>query len=205
MQGELFEIAGGAAETSEVSMRQPSWLDRFQVTLRLDHLSILGISALILYVLVFSFGVEKGKRIAPRELEAEKAQKEIILKGLGQGETPLGFPQEKADAPEVPKAAPALQVPPIQEIPGTQPAKGAGRYTIQVITFLSQSQAEEKVEKLKEKGYPSFIIPGGKFFQVCVDRFENMTEARQKLLRLKAEGFAPRDAYIRPLKAQVSL
>lgn len=195
MQGELFQISGAAVEPSKVSVNQLSWVDHFRVTLRLDHLSILSISALVLYVLVFSFGVEKGKRMGIRELEAEKAKKEILSRELSQAGAFVQLPQEKASTAEVPK----------EVLPEVQPAKGAGRYTIQVITFLSQSQAEEKVKKLKEKGHRSFIIPGGRYFQVCVDMFETMTEARQKLLRLKAEGFAPSDAYIRPLKGQIPI
>lgn len=182
MQGELFQMSGSVTDASKLSLSQPSWLDRFRVTLRLDHLSILGVSALVLYVLVFSFGVEKGKRMALRELAAEKAK------------------QEEMTPPVV--AVSTLPTPPVS---GPTPSPAVGKYTIQVITFTSQSRAEEEVRKLKEKGYPSFIIPGGRFFQVCVDRFETLNEARQKLFLLKEEGFAPRDAYIRPLQGgQVS-
>lgn len=199
MQGELFKMAGPVTEASSPSVSQPSWLDCFRITLRLDHLSMIGISALVLYVLVFSFGVEKGKGITLRELEAEKAKGE--LSALPPPATPLldkAKPEETGNSPKTPLAVTSVA-------PQTLSPQKTGKYTIQVITFTSQSRAEEEVRRLKEKGYQSFVIPGGRFFQVCVDAFENLTEARQKLMRLKIEGFAPPDAYIRPLKGQISL
>lgn len=187
MQGELFKMSGTAAEAPQASKNQSHETDRFRVTLRLDQLSIVGISALVLYVLIFSFGVEKGKRIALRELEAEKAKREAVSKEPSRPETP---------APAVPAPVVSIAAPP----------EAAGKYTIQVITFMSRPRAEEEVKKLKGKGYSGFIIPAGeRFFQVCVERFESMNEAREKLLRLKTEGFAPSDAFIRPLKGQIPL
>jgi len=168
------------------------------VTLRLDHLSVLGISALVLYVLVFSFGVEKGKQIALRELEAKRTEAAALQESLVEA--------VRDTAPSMPlKETPAVDPPPSPKVAEVTPSSRVGRYTIQVITFTSQLRAEEEVKKFQEKGYPSFIIPGGRFFQVCVDRFENLTEARQKLLRLQAEGFAPPDAFIRPVKGQIPL
>jgi len=193
MQGELFKMSGPVTEASQLSAGQANWLERFRVTLRFDHLSIFGVSALVFYVLVFSFGVENGKRIALRELQAEQEKKESLLRELRSAETPA--PKETLP-PEV--------VPP-PEAAEDSPLPAVGKYTIQVITFLSQRRADEEVKKLKEKGYSSFIIPGGRFFQVCVDRFENMSEAREKLIQLRAGRLAPSDAFIRPLKGQISL
>ena len=60
------------------------------------------------------------------------------------------------------------------------------------------------MKKLREKGYQSFIIAGKKTFQVCVEIFEDAGLAREKLTQLKADGFVPGDAYIRPLKGPIS-
>lgn len=197
MQGELFNFkgVGPAVDTSRVSQPQPNWLDQFRVTLRVDHLSILAISALVLYVLVFSFGVEKGKRIAIRELEAERVKQEQMSQDLAATQI-----SEKAPS-STPESRPT---PPVEE-PESLSTPRAGKYTIQVITYTSQTRAEEEIKRFKDLGYHGFVIPAGRFFQVCVEAFEKMSEARERLIKLKAEGFAPSDAYIRPLQGQIPI
>lgn len=191
MQGELFQIAGSAAESAGTAHLQRGWMNRFRITLRLEHLSIGGILALVLYVLVFSFGVEKGKRFALLELRAEKARQDEINQVLEQP-TPV---------PATPSVPPA----PVEIIADSALSPGAGKFTIQLITFTSRSRAEKEVERLKKTGHTSFIIPSGKFFQVCVDAFETQAEARIRLTRLKAEGFASPDAFIRPNPGGIAL
>ena len=187
MQAELFEVAGSGLGTSRVSRAQTSWLSQVQVTLRIDHLLIGGILALVLYVLIFSFGVEQGKRYASAEVRTET-------------KAPVQPTQEvTALVSAVP--APAQTLRPTDA--GTAPV--AGKYTIQLITFVSRPRAEEEVERLKKKGFQAFIIPQGRFFQVCAERFQSLKEAEKKLTELRSGGFAPSDAYIRPLKGLVGV
>lgn len=187
MQAELFEVAGSGFNASRVSRVQTSWLSQVQVTLRIDHLLIGGILALVLYVLIFSFGVEQGKRYASAQAHAEQAK--LALATETAVETPA--------APPVQETAPAVPV------LSTSPI--SGKYTIQLITFTSRPRAQEEVERLKKKGFQAFIIPQGKFFQVCAERFQSVKEAERKLTELRSEGFAPSDAYIRPLKGLVGV
>lgn len=198
MQGELFSIktAGSIDDSSKLNAAQPNWLDRFQFTLRLDHMAVAAITALVLYVLVFSFGVEKGKRIAVKEIRAERIKQRQIAQELLKSQVTATVSSPVISAVHEPARPPVPQ----SVEPGT--ALNA-KYTIQMITFTNRTRAEEEVKKLKEKGFQGFIIPGGKFFQVCVDAFEKMNDAKAKLLRLKQDGFAPQDAYIRPLSGHI--
>ena len=196
MQAELFNMSGPVVDASKVSKPQSGWLDHIRVTLRLDHLLIVGISALVLYVLVFSFGVEKGKRYAIDEVRAERAKQEQISKELAQ-------PEVRATLAVV--SAPSEEKVSVPEDEKRREGPAGGHYTIQLIAFTSQRLAEKKVEDLKKKGYQGFIIPRGKFFQVCADAFQNMDEAREKLIQLRAEGFAAADAYIRPLSGLITV
>ena len=196
MQGELFNLGAPQAATVNVSTLSESrsnWSDRFRITLRLDHLSIVAIFALVLYVLSFSFGVEKGKRIILREIEAQKTRQEETAKELAEVKMAGVL------------ATPAVQ-PVAAKIPAMPPLQGAmtGRFTIQVITFNQKVRAEQEVKKLKDKGYQGFIIAGKKSFQVCVESFEDSALAKEKLTQLKADGFIPQDAYIRPLKGPIA-
>lgn len=203
MQGELFSVktAGSISDSSRLNQAQPNWLDRFQFTLRLDHMAVAAISALVLYVLVFSFGVEKGKQMAAKEIRAERIKQRQIAQELL---------KSQAAAPAVLPVVPRVHEPPTApvsapSVPAEPRAAFNAKYTIQVITFTSRTRAEEEVKKLKDKGFSGFIIPGGKFFQVCVDGFEKMSDAKAKLLQLKQDGFAPPDAYIRPFSGPIPI
>ena len=192
MQGELFNDPSRSTIDPSQANRAENWLNRFRITLRIDHLSVVAISALILYVLVFSFGVEKGKEMAFNEIKAEKAKKVKMaeeLQSVQVGTEPL--PQVASPAPLVPKESAYSGL--------------TGKYTIQLITFTSRPRAEQEVKKLKGKGHRAFVLPSGKFFLVCVDAYEEMKDAREKLVELQSEGTAPDDAYVRPFKGSVNL
>ncbi len=200
MQAELFEVSGPVVDASRVSKPSSGWLDQFRVTLRVDHLLIGAILALVLYVLVFSFGVEKGKRYAKAEIKAEKIKQEQIAQELIELKSPSApfvvmaknsSVEAKTAASEPKAATPAVS--------GSSVTSINGNYTIQLITFKSRKRAEQEVERLKKLGFQGFIIPQGKFFQVCADAFKNLSEAREKLTKLRSEGHASADAYIRPL------
>jgi len=140
MQRELFGMSGPVVDASKISKSQEGWMDRFRITLRLDHLSILAIAALVLYVLVFSFGVEKGKRFALQELEAERlkqlqASKEF--KELTAPETSLPL-AATSPSPEV--AMPTVA----SEVTGGLIDRLTGRYTIPLITFTSRPRGRKK-------------------------------------------------------------
>lgn len=210
MQGELFNIAGPAVDLSNTTKQQTGWFDHFRVTLRLDHLLIGAILALVLYVLVFSFGVEKGKSYMVAEIRAEKAKQEQMAKELTQLTPSQRVPERSGAASFV---APPTSVTDSLKSHETFPNENSknpespinGQYTIQLITFKSRKLAETKVEALKKAGFQGFIIPQGKFFQVCANGFQSVDEARDKLVQLRAQGFAPPDAYIRPLNGIVTL
>ncbi len=214
MQAELFNLgtSGTITDTSSRPVQPPvvTWLDRFRITLRLEHLCIAAILALVLYVLIFSFGVEKGKRIALREQEVQKLRQQEVSKG------PSLTPELGLDV-RIPQAshlfinklvtttlsAVATDIPPVVPLVETISSTILGKYTIQAITFNGKVRAEQEVKRLKDKGYQSFIIPGKKTFQVCVEMFESVALAKQKMGELKADGFVPDDAYIRPVKGPV--
>lgn len=208
MQGELFKMSGPVADVDalKISKAPEGWMDRFRMTLRLDHLSIGAILALVLYVLVFSFGVEKGKRFALQEIEAERTKRERItqeISALAAPEIPV-FPPTASPSSSLSVAAPSTPASPeLKSVEVSGPL--TGHYTIQMITFAHRSRADLEVKRLKEKGFRAFVWPAGRFFQICIEAFNDMSEAREKLTRLKDEGFAPPDAYIRPLKGQVTI
>ncbi len=204
MQGELFKDSSRPGIEYPKPSPAESWLNRFRITLRIDHLSVIAISALILYVLIFSFGVEKGKRMAFREQEAEQVRQKKIAEDLQEVQTETSI-AEPALVSGQETSEPAEETMPVPAPTESGLSVLTGKYTIQTITFTSRPKAEEEIKKLKAKGYRAFMIPSGKFFPVCVEAFETMSEAKEKLRELQSEGLAPDDAYVRPLKKPVTL
>jgi cell division septation protein DedD len=55
----------------------------------------------------------------------------------------------------------------------------ANPWTIQLITYVGQVKANEEVKKLKAKGWDAFVIPSGKYAQLCVGKFNTKNEAER--------------------------
>ncbi len=229
MEKDLF---GSVAMPVQASFEQKnSFLERYRVTLRFDQAVIALILMVVIYILVFSFGVESGKRYAMAELKAERAKRERMVQELGEkifannninatpGTGAIGakpaIVSASAKVGQQPVAKKAGISAAIAVAPGAIAAKTAeesskspagevapsGKYTIQVITFTSQAVAEKHLKRLAEKGHKSFLISKGKYLHVCVDGFDSKEQADQILRKLKEQGIAPKDAYVRPLAA----
>jgi len=193
MQHDLFGPAAPPPHAAYCAPPKADFLEKHRFSLRFDQAIVAFIGLLMVYVLVFSYGVEKGKRFAVAELKAERAKRESMAQEFRQKL------YEKDGAP----TSPAAQTPAAQEDrPDSEPAAGdlpRGMYTIQVITFKSPSAAAREIGRYAEKGRRGFVIPSGSFHQVCIDRYETREKANQVLKELKGEGLAPHDAYVRPM------
>ena len=219
MQKDLF--GGSAIETAPI--QKIGFLERRRFSFRLDQVIVAFILLLIVYVLVFSFGVETGKRYAMAELKAERAKREIMIQELSRkvflkaqheeaeldrrdpqaaivppGQLPSLENFNPFPRPSSPEALPSVSRLPVSVNAEKWIPKGpANKYTIQVITFTSSASAENALKKFAEKGLKAFLIPAGKFWQVCVDSFESRQKALDSLRHLKMRGIAPPDAYVR--------
>ncbi len=207
MKKDLF----GAVPVAAIPTLTPKtdFLERYRLSLRLDQAMVGMIVLLIIYVLVFSFGVETGKRYAMAELRAERAKRERMAQELGEKifarteEAPVqraaavSTPLEEAPEAKVPVKAGAVSRP-IQPPAAVLPVQSqAGKFTIQLIAFNSRANAEKEVKRLAEKGFRAALISKGRLHQVFLPGFETRQKADQALKQLKAQGIAPPDAYIR--------
>ncbi len=214
MQSDLFEIPMDAS-VSKPSGYHFAFLERYRFTLRLDQAIIATIVMIIVYVLVFSFGVEKGKRFAMAELKAERAKREqmteefrdkLLERGIlpvqgavaVQPAVPVNETAVKSTPLPVPAAVVAPKVIEQKETPAIK-TYPEGKYTIQMAIFKTQSMAEKTVKALGEKGIQGFFIPKGSHFEVCVSGFATMAQAKKALGDFKVKGIVPADAYIRSI------
>ena len=223
MQKELFAAVPAAAISNSFSQQKNSFLDRYRISLRLDQTLALMIGLLVVYVLIFSFGVETGKRYSVAEVRAERTKRERMTEELSRKifENPQNVqPMSVPVLPEIPASSPAAAVKfdpaGVTKATGisaattsvkteektaknSQAAKPAGRYTIQAVTVASKNTAERELQKLAGRGHKGFVIPGGKKLQICVDGFESRHEASRTMKQLKSQGLIPADAYVRPI------
>ena len=114
---------------------------------------------------------------------------------------------EKAAKPDLKLLSPAVEGPTgsssVQASESLTPPsptelKKMGNFTVQLVTYDNKSLADKEITRLKSKGYDGFIIPSGRFFQVCANYFDNKSKARSDLEALKQTGRYP-DAYVRPV------
>ncbi len=215
MQKDLFGTAAVAAMPDTMSAKI-SFLDRYRMSVRLDQALFLLIGLLVIYVLVFSFGVETGKRYAMSELKAERLKRERMVDELRDKVFPpqpaltasaSSLNSQKGELHSVPAsetaAAPVETVSPVVEAP-QQPIQTATnaqnrKFTIQILTIASKAAAEKEVKRLSEKGMSGFIISRGKLNEVCVNGFDSHKQALQQLKELKTQGMVPADAYVRSI------
>lgn len=196
--------------------------------LGLDKLLITTLLLVVSYVIVFSWGVEKGRSEEKRKGEIAQEKLEIELEQLRRELSAVPAVEPLPVAPEVaPSLASvdaggvilkALLVPdyvpadaakkqvelPLEsgDVPEVEPRKiGKGRYTIQLVTYKSEQRAEQQVARLNEQGYRAFIIPSGEYYQVCVERLQTKEIARTVKMQLQRETGKYGDAYIRMVSA----
>lgn len=221
MQKDLFGSAVAASVLPVSSEPKFDFLQKHRFTFRLDQVIVGALGFLVAYVLVFSFGVESGKRYAMAEIKAERAMRERMARELGEKifansnqpaeasklssitaskPAPVGqkdIPASKIPVPSI--STPAAELKKSDSSASEFPTPTMGRYLIQTVTFTSKASAEKHLNSLKAKGYQGMIIARGKFQQVCIGGYETRQKAAQVMAKLKSQGLAPKDAYIRPV------
>ena len=205
MQTELFELSSKTIHEEQPA--RVNFLEKTCITLRFDQALGLILLLLVFYALTFAWGVEKGRRSVPA-----RTTENIPVATMTET-------QSVAEAEPVEEAVSSQQVVPVASSESmietgalvsnttetsakfSAAAKPEGKYTIQHITYFTQSAADREIQKLAKIGHTSFIIPSGKFLQVCVDAFPTRQEASKLLKQLKTQGVVSPDAYVRSIPA----
>ncbi len=219
MQEDLFGETPGEDEGGrrEALHEGAGFIERARLSISLDKLLFGLLAGLIFFVLVFSLGVQYGKRSALESLlKSERSAGSQTpgtlarVRGEPRAPTVLGALLTPAEVPA--KIETGAGVPVEEPVPRVdawgsamdtgavaEPLERAG-YTIQLITYLALERAAREVERLRQDGFDSFIIPSGQFFQVCADTFESREAAKGRLAQVKQDFPVYRDAYVRPIQ-----
>ncbi len=158
--------------------------NRYKLILPLDALFLGTAVAILLLILSFSLGVEKGKKIASLDTRNNKILEEKT-ELLNDDYT------EKAKAKEdIPSQEPITQAQTIEETTKTEETekeaeKKKEKYRIQVASFHKENSANIEAQRLKKKGYPVLVMKKGDYVVVYVGSFQNEKEAKNNFKTLK--------------------
>lgn len=174
------------------------------LTLTPENIIVISIVSLMILVVSFSFGVEKGRRMVLASLEKEATP--VVMETPASAEKTLPVIAQLPQAEAAPVAAsvvkPAITTSP-QVVPQTQAVQTQvqpkttekkqeiketilGQYTVQVASFKSKQQAQREASILKSKGYEIFILSKGTYTIVCVGKFSRQEQAKKIIRELKS-------------------
>ncbi len=163
-QGEFFS---NYSEMSKKSRKGTNFsLGKVAVSLSYENIIILSIGLVMLLIVCYSLGVEKGRHLVQAKsedigLEQEEAQK---------------IPKIESPKPKEKKMK--IEVVQTEDISNILPY-------IQVASFRTDKYARKEIEQLKNRGYRPFAATRGKYRVVCVGGYKNKDEARKAMKELK--------------------
>ncbi|OGX02998.1 MAG: hypothetical protein A3G87_05035 [Omnitrophica bacterium RIFCSPLOWO2_12_FULL_50_11] len=214
VQGELFRDENIATLPNEAKQ---SFLSRLQLTFSADKILLGTIALMVLFLLTYSLGVERGKRVMEGRfasllpmhgetlspMEPRLPQSETTASAIGRDELILVVDETEAEETEVERPAElsVSGVPEIETQASAFPLADPNRkseFTVQLVTYVGQADAVQEVDRLRSQGHESFVIPSGRYFQVCANYFASRSQAKSDLTGFQGSGRYP-DAYVRPV------
>jgi septal ring-binding cell division protein DamX len=173
--------------------------------------TVLGGSLVLVMGWVKSDGEALAVRVPPKQNDS-RAVKPSPKPDVPAPQTAAANAPEVATPPAAPAPAPAAApaqvaapAPAPAEQPAPKPADNAGaKFTVQVGSYNSQSEANEHVSRLRAAGFESrstaVELPGrGTWYRVQVGRFADRAGASQAVTQLRAKGAAA-NALVAPLQ-----
>lgn len=180
-QGELFAEfpAARTKKTGHFFRQDIAFGKKITLNLSYENLVLFFIIFIMLLVVSFSLGVEKGRglivgndkvrttghihKAVAKKAPATEEKNEIILSEKG-----------GSNMPEIVVSSEIIENKIIEA--STKP------YTIQVIAFKKEDRRVEiEIERLKKEGYEVFIMPSKEWAQVCVGRYANKKSSTEDL------------------------
>lgn len=156
------------------------------IILSIDKIILLGAIIIILFMVSFSFGVEKGKKIALVSSNKTTAINKVSVVGeINAIEQQKTVEQQQTTLEEEPSQPSIVDI--IEKTTKSEIGENnnIAKYCIQVASFQKENSAKEEANILKTKGYPVTIAKKGNYIVVYVGTFDDEKEAKHKLQILK--------------------
>jgi len=175
--------------------RKKKGLDPFQKPSSRNHFAFrnytIGILAVLIIVLVivYIYGVQKGMHLASVSSpvrNSPEAQKPLNEVAASEGDTALleNLERMMKMSYEAKPQVPTSGVAPTVSSQETKQNK-TDFYTIQLAAYQDIVHAREEAGKLNQEGYRAIILRSNKYFAVCIDKFDNKSQADTRLAEIK--------------------
>lgn len=150
----------------------------FVFQLSLEKTAFLFISAILILVVSFCVGIERGKRI----VNITKPPASVILPATKQQPDAIVVKKQTAQNFFVKtKSVPATNI-----ITKTSsiPRKGI-IYTIRIASYTNKKLAADETSKIRQIGFPAYVKTSGKYYLICVGDYMDKKQADAILPALK--------------------
>ena len=164
-QLELFLQGRGDFEKKPSSRHFLSYIRGYEKVI------IIIICSIVIGVISYSLGVEKGKRIELLRLNSRLDMAAAVKTAPVLAPAPVS-------------AAPRIKVN-IKDSNSTATEDDSDSYTIQVASYQSRVAAQKEAERLKKKGLSVLVLSKGKYTILCVGKFPNKEKAKSSLVELR--------------------
>ncbi|MGE5279243.1 MAG: SPOR domain-containing protein [Deltaproteobacteria bacterium] len=174
---------GGKDDYSYLSdiKKDASSPESLTVALPQQSVIILVLCVVMLLVVSFALGVERGKLIARNSVPPAPAAWEKPAAPAAETEIRVSSTQPVKEIQE-PAAAAAPQAP---APPAQQEGPAAGNYVIQVASLKTEEAAARLAQTLSKEGWPSFTKASGDYVVVLAGSFSKKEEAQNRIGELK--------------------
>lgn len=166
------------------------------IVLPLDTFILLGIIIILLFILIFSLGIERGKKIplnlslSEKKIEifntTENGTENIIEKNL----TPENYRDEQKITSDIKKTQQLVDIEK-KDTEGTETNKNnngsLSNFVIQIASYTNEKIAYEELRKIEKNGFPVFLSKINKYWVIFVGKFKDKREAEKskKILEKK--------------------
>lgn len=198
-QKELFEFEAPKKQKSRFG--QLFQKTDFIITLTAEKLVFIGIAIIMLFVVSFALGVEKGKSVSRQDISVEskeavsvKAPAQTAVAQVQARALPTVNAQNKTTIAKTnitpkDKMASAVEPQKMQVL-----ADKNKPYTIVAATFKRQDFAASEVSRLKKAGMEAFVYYSEPYYLACIGSFVSKDSALKSLGKARQMH---RDAYVR--------
>lgn len=185
--------------------RKPGFLDKYlehrflpHIKMPVEYTIVIGIGILVLTIIAYAVGVEKGKRMMSAEMASSKVKVSAApvdqVDGIGVAEVSYedwirpepetGKVVKKTESPIKEEPKPVEVAAPVQKVvaekePVVEKKEEAPEteYAIQLASFRDEGSAKTEAAKLKKKGINADFSKKGEWFQVFSGGYRTRSEA----------------------------
>lgn len=174
----LFRQENGAGEIRKRNI----------VSFSLDTVILCAVVVVLLVIVSFSLGVERGRRLA-----SSRQLPEDIYKSFAVSPEPVSV-AVVAEPAAMPEAEPVIIDE--EEVKKIEEKESQKRYIIQLASYLKESAALEEAKQIKKQGFSVSTSKQGKYIVLFVDNFNEIGPAQKAMKKLREKY---KDCFIRRL------